>query len=828
MTKYFFTIGYMRKLSVALFVLLCTALPAFSQMEDPIKWKTTAKKTAPNEYDIIFTATLEKGWHLYSQDINPDAGTPTRFVFNKGSYQTVGKVKELGKLKKVYDETSGSDLLYYENKVDFVQHVKLNGPLSKIEGTYDFQVCTDEMCLQPSEGNEFSVAVQFDKGASAATENTTATTDEATDKPIGTLVQSPNILGGKNAQMQEPTKWKYTVNKLNDKEYELRFTAEIEKGWHIYGIEKTGDDGPTATSFNFKKSADYELVGEIQSLTKSVKKYDTVFKQDVYTIDEKAEFVQKIKLLNPVKNISGQLVYMTCNDVQCIPGEADFSFEIDKNVTAKAVETVDAAPKSLLLTVFGQGFIGGLLALLTPCVFPMIPLTVSFFTKKGGNKKTSSIGSAALFGLSIIGIYVSLGFLITVIFGAEALNEIASNLYLNFVFFALFFIFALSFLGAFEITLPSSWANKADEKSEKGGIIGIFFMAFTLAIVSFSCTGVIIGSLLVEAIKGGISGPITGMLGFAVALALPFTLFAIFPSWMQSLPKSGGWLNSVKVVLGFVELALAFKFLSTADLIGDWGLLKREYFLVIWIIIFTLMGFYLLGKLKFSHDSDVSYISVPRLLMAVLSFAFALYMVPGLWGAPVKLLSGLAPPMHYNEGFLNGSGNHVTAATSTTANADKPTKYTERFHAPNGLTAYFDYEEGVAAAKKQNKPLLIDFTGWSCVNCRKMEENVWPDPRILNRIANDYILVQLYVDEKKIQLPENEVYTSKFGKKINTLGRKWSDIQMTRYNSNSQPFYVLADHDGNPLVTPRGYDADIEAYAAFLEEGVTKFKAQNK
>ncbi|MGZ5303464.1 MAG: cytochrome c biogenesis protein CcdA, partial [Bacteroidia bacterium] len=784
-----------------------------------IEWNTKAVKTGPNEYDLIATATLDKGWHIYSVKVTDEFLIPPTFNFVKGNYQQIGPLKEVGKIiSEILKEKDGdTELLYYKDKVDFVHHVKLTGPQTQIKAAVNYTVCDDSQCLPPDD-KDFSFAVQFDKNAVAS-----ATTEEVTDKPIGTLVQSPNILGGKNAQMQEPTKWDYTVKKLNDTEYELHFTAEIEKGWHIYGTEKTGNDGPTATSFKFKEDENVELIGEMQQITKSVKKYDTVFKLEVFSIENKAEFVQKIKLLKPVKNVTGQVVYMTCNDVQCIPGEADFSFTINKD----AAEAEILAPQNLLFSIFGQGFIGGLLALLTPCVFPMIPLTVSFFTKKGQHQRAKSIGSAVLFGVSIIGIYVGLGFLITLIFGSDALSNIASNLYLNFAFFALFFIFALSFLGAFEITLPSSWANKADEKSEKGGLIGIFFMAFTLAIVSFSCTGVIIGTLLVEATKGGYTGPITGMLGFAIALALPFTLFAIFPSWMQSLPKSGGWLNSVKVVLGFIELALAFKFLSTADLIGHWDIFKREYFLVIWIVIFALMGLYLLGKLKFSHDSDVSYISVPRLILAIFSFAFALYMIPGLWGAPTRLLSGLAPPQNYTEGWLIGGGG-THAASVVIDDIDQPKINTKLFHAPPGLTAFFDYEEALAVAKRQNKPLMIDFTGLACVNCRRMEDNVWPHPSVHSKLKSDYVLVQLYVDDKT-PLPADQVYTSAFsGKQINTIGKKWSDLQATKYKANSQPYYVLLDHEDNVLAEPRGYDPDIESFSGFLTEGLNAFKSNSK
>jgi thiol:disulfide interchange protein DsbD len=421
---------------------------------------------------------------------------------------------------------------------------------------------------------------------------------------------------------------------------------------------------------------------------------------------------------------------------------------------------------------------------------------------------------------------VGLGYLISRIFGADALNSMASNVYFNLAFFIIFVIFAVSFFGAFEITLPSSWANKADAKSDKGGLIGIFFMALTLAIVSFSCTGPFIGTLLVESARSaGFTGPVTGMFGFSLALAIPFTLFAIFPSWMHNLPKSGGWLNSVKVVMGFVELALALKFFSTVDMAYHWNILYREYFLAIWIIIFALLGFYLLGKLRFSHDSELTHISIPRLLFAVISFAFAAYMVPGLFGAPVKILSGLAPPIEYSEGWKLGGGEAQQAPQT----ADK--KYAKLFHCPLGLDCFFDYEQGLEKARKTGKPLMLDFTGHSCSNCRKMEQNVWSNPSVLEKIKNDYILVSLYADDKT-DLPENEQFYSKdLEKKVTILGDRWKDLQAKRYGTIAQPFYVLLDHNEQLLTDPRAYDDDIDAYGAFLEKGKTEFqkrKAQAK
>lgn len=491
--------------------------------------------------------------------------------------------------------------------------------------------------------------------------------------------------------------------------------------------------------------------------------------------------------------------------------------------TAAAV-AAPAATQSLW-AIFLAGFLGGLAALLMPCIFPLLPFTVSYFTK-GEYSKAGSVGRAAFYGLSIIVIYVALGLLVTVVFGADALNNLATNGVFNFVFFALLVVFAASFLGAFELTLPNSWIAKTDTQADKGGLLGIFFMAATLALVSFSCTGPIIGTLLVQAASTGhLLSPALGMFGFSLALALPFTVFAAFPALLKSLPKSGGWLNSVKVVLGFLELALALKFLSNVDLAYHWQWFDREVFLSLWIIIFALLGFYLLGKIRFAHDSPLDYVSLPRLFLAIIVLAFTTYLVPGLWGAPLQAVAGFLPPQHTQDFDLYtptlGSGGGSSAAAPHAQH-----KYGDLFHAPLGLDAYFDYDEARAYAQKVNKPILIDFTGNACVNCRKMEATVWPDPRVLQRLRNDFVLVQLYVDDKTA-LPEAEQTVSKFsGKKLKTIGNKWSDFQATRYNANSQPFYVQLDPTTEKvLATPQGANYDPDNFVRFLDSGLAAMRA---
>ncbi len=667
------------------------------------------------------------------------------------------------------------------------------------------------------------------------------------------------------AQIQNPVKWTYSVENNGKEEATLVIKASIDKGWHLYS-QFIGEGGPVPTSFRFDKSSNYTLVGKVNEIPKAKPIFDEIFGMQVAWFEKTATFKQKIKVSsNKDFKINGALEFMVCDDKQCLPPEeVEFSFDINgvvktsaitatetksvdtatapvtsaENIdtTTKAVDT--SATKETVLTelseekkeedsiwfIFIQGFLFGFVALLMPCIFPMIPLTVSFFTKQS---KTRAIGirNALLYGLSIVVIYVGLGLGITVLLGASALNELSSDAVFNLIFFAVLVVFAASFFGAFEITLPSSWSTKADQKADKGGLVGIFFMAVVLAIASFSCTGPLIGTLLVDAAnKGEYMGPFMGMLGFSLSLALPFTLFAIFPSWLNSMPKSGGWLNSVKVVLGFVELAFALKFLSNADMAYHWGILDREVFIVLWVVIFALLGMYLLGKLKFNHDSDVKHVSVTRLFLAILSLSFAVYLVPGLWGAPLKAVSGFLPHQGtqdfdlYSSQFAASSG---AGNSTTTHTANK--KYADRLHAPLGIDAFFDYDEGMAYAKQVGKPVFLDFTGHSCTNCRKMENAVWPDAEVLNRLKNDFVVISLYVDDRT-ELPEDQKYVSKYtGKKVKTLGNRNVDLQVSKFNSNAQPLYVVTDAEGNPLNKPYGYNEDIAAYIKFLDEGKSKF-----
>jgi len=538
-------------------------------------------------------------------------------------------------------------------------------------------------------------------------------------------------------------------------------------------------------------------------------------------------------LLGDGATVLGQDTLISFDDVVFTDGQdtattsdtADTADQQQRRV-APTGENPENAPQTLW-GIFIAGLIGGFAAFLMPCIYPMVPLTVSFFTKQSGTR-SKGIVNALLYGLFIIVIYVALGMLVTLFFGASALNEAASSAWFNLLFFALIVVFAVSFLGAFEITLPSRFVNKMDEKSNKGGLLGLFFMAFTLALVSFSCTGPIIGYLLVEAVsKGTLMGPAMGMLGFSAALAIPFMLFAFFPSWLKELPRSGGWLNTVKVTLGFLELALAFKFLSNVDLAYHWGILDREVFLALWIVIFGLLGLYLLGKLRFSHDSDVPFISIPRLFFAIAVLSFTVYMVPGMWGAPLKALSAWLPPSPTQDFNLHQHSNSISGAQSASSSGIVK-KYANIFHAPHGIDAFYDYEQALAYSRQVNKPVLLDFTGWSCVNCRKMEESVWPDPQVLKRLKEDYILASLYVDDRT-ELEPDEQYVSAFsGKKIRRVGQKWSDLQQSRFGVNAQPYYVVVDGNGNQLVPAQAYNEDIKNYIDFLDSGLAAFQNNSK
>jgi len=649
---------------------------------------------------------------------------------------------------------------------------------------------------------------------------------------LGILLSS---LFSLKAQVVETVSWDFSTEKVSETEVNLVFKATIDESWHLYS-QHFADGGPIRLNFTFNPSDKYELVGELVEVTKAKSEFDDIFEMDIQYFEHEALLKQKVKILN--KNaftISGEMEYQTCREGECVMFTPDFEFDMNKGKVAAQVEAKPEKAKfspmknprkeySSLWSLFFISFTFGLIALLTPCVFPMIPMTVSFFMHSSENRR-KAIFNAVFYGISIIGIYTIIGTIVAVTLGPSFANWLSTHWIPNIIFFIIFILFAFSFFGMFEITMPGWMVNKSVSQEDKGGIAGSFFMAFTLVLVSFSCTGPIVGSILVQSAGGEVLEPIVGMFGFSLAFALPFTLFAIFPSWLNNLPKSGGWLNSVKVILGFLELALGLKFLSIADQTYHWGLLDREVYLAIWVVIFTLMGFYLLGKLKFSHDSEVKYVSVPRLMLAIASFSFVVYMIPGMYGAPLKAISGYLPPQTTQDFDISAIVRDQSGGMGHEDGYElcETPKYAGKLHLPHGLKGYFDFEQGLACAKAENKPIFIDFTGHGCVNCREMEANVWSDARVQKILREDYIIIALYVDDKQT-LPESDWVTSTYdGKVKKTLGKKYADFQITRFGVNAQPYYVLLDGNEETLVEPRAYDLNADNFVQFLENGKKAF-----
>ncbi|MCX7638484.1 MAG: protein-disulfide reductase DsbD family protein [Cyclobacteriaceae bacterium] len=668
------------------------------------------------------------------------------------------------------------------------------------------------------------------------------------------------------AQILKPAKWSWTPSATTLKtgsEVDLIFTVTTDKNWYVYANDFDPDCGPMLTTVTFEKHPSFTLVGGLQAIN-PLKKHDEIFDCEVKIFKDKGEFRQRIKVLSENPVIKGVIEGQTCTEVdgRCIPFEEDFVIT-GLTVTGKekyeegqvalipdqpaqiaqpaepevlpVPTSVYGAPEGPKLdpsilegenelndeSFFGYlvfAFVLGIVSLITPCVFPMVPMTVTFFLRDNQSRR-QGIRNALIFGASIITIYTLAGTLFAILLGAEGLNALATHWAPNLFVFVIFVVFALSFLGMFEITAPHQLVNKADQQAEKGGLIGIFFMAATLVLVSFSCTIPIVGNVVVLSAGGQVIKPVLAMFSYSLAFAIPFTLFAIFPEWMKGLPKSGGWLNAVKVTLGFLELALALKFLSIADQAYHWGILDRDVNIVLWIVIFGLLGLYLLGKIRLPHDSPVEKISVPRLLLAITVFSFVVYLVPGLWGAPLKALAGYLPPQHTHDFDLVA----MTRNARENAICDEP-RYAEFLHLPHGLKGYFDYAQALACARAQDKPLFIDFTGHGCTNCREMEAVVWSDPAVLERLKNDFVIVALYVDDKTL-LPESEWVTSTYdGKVKKTLGKKNADLQITRLNNNAQPFYVLVGKDERVLAWPYGYDRNVEKFVDFLERGKKKYK----
>lgn len=619
-----------------------------------------------------------------------------------------------------------------------------------------------------------------------------------------------------SAQVLKPISWDLSLSDQSPKvgeEVEVRFKAKIEENWYLYSSDFDPELGPLVTEFTFSESDAFELIGKIEPINPK-KKYDSLWEGEYTYFKKEGLFIQKVKILKEDFKIDGTYFYQVCSDVdgKCIPFEDEFALGGSKGNKGSKKKTELNEEEGGIWSILITAFIAGLVALLTPCVYPMIPITVSIFLKQS-KSKSEGISKALIYGLSIVVFFSLLGFLISFIWGFTALNELSTHWLFNLIIFSVFILFALSFFGLFEITLPSSVVNKIDRQADRGGLIGIFFMAITLVLVSFSCTFPIVGTALINTLSGGsIVEGTAAMFGFSLAFAIPFTGFAIFPSWLKSIPESGGWLNSVKVVLGFLELALALKFLSVADLAYHWGILDREVFIALWIAIFGLLGLYLIGKIKLSGDSDSNRISVARLILAVITFSFTISLIPGLWGAPLKSLSGFLPPM--------STHNFNLYQKEAGGNTCEDPLHTDKLKWEHGLKGYFDYEQALSCAKEQGKPIFIDFTGHGCVNCREMEQRVWSDPEVLKRLSEDFVLVALYVDDRT-KLPENQWYKSSYdGKTKKTIGQQNADFQIIRFNNNAQPFYVILNPDEELLISPRAYDLDISAFVDFLDKAL--------
>jgi thiol:disulfide interchange protein len=845
----------MRRIIIFAFAALFSTTLA-GQIFNPVKWSFSYKQVSDHEFDLIFTATINDPWVIYSQYLEGDDGpVPTSFHYDPGDhFELVGKNQETGNKKEAFDKVFNMTLVKFYKKAVFTQRVKVNDLSKPLSGYLEFMTCDDERCLPPTE-EEFTFELKAAPGKSTGAIDTPTQSGERTEvaevepaiKPsipdVGGFLEQPTALVQTPGAIFTPVKWELKTENLGNGEYNLIFSADIQDDWAIYSQFIEGD-GPLPTAFVYQQGDHFELLGKNAESGNRKEGYDNVFMMNVAKFTGQGIFTQKIKVNDPAVPLRGYLEYMACDDAKCLPADqVDFlvDFASDRTLIGQEAATDIGGPAPSTKSLFdfptpgepvGQcgdtaaavdeqgkgywsiivlGFIGGLLALLTPCVFPMIPLTVSFFTKSSGNRR-KGLTNASLYGFFILLVYLilSIPFHLMDSLNPDILNDISTNVWLNIAFFAIFIFFAFSFFGYYELTLPSSWTNKVSSAEGIGGTIGIFFMALTLALVSFSCTGPILGSLLAGALSsdGGAMQLTAGMGGFGLALALPFALFAAFPGWMNSLPKSGGWLNTVKVVLGFLELALALKFLSNADLVKKWQILKIEPFLALWIIIALGLGLYLFGKIKFPHDSPIKKLSAGRIFLGLASFAFAIYLATGFITdekagsyRPLKLLSGLAPPVCYS--------------------------WLQPCDCPQNLNCFKDLESGLAYAKKVNKPIMIDFTGHACVNCRKMEEHVWPDPQVYKHLKEDYVLISLYVDEK-IELPEEEqiVVEKATGgtRKLRNYGHKWAHFQTEYFETNAQPYYALLSPGGQLLIPPVGYTPDANEYSDFLKCGLESFR----
>ena len=858
---------------------LLISFAAIGQIYSPVKWAIELKHEGKDNYTLIAKATIEDGWWVYSQHLGgQDGPIPTSVNYDQGDhYKLAGKNKESDNAKKGWDKFFEMDVTKFMKYYTIEQKIKVTDPSKPITGYLNYMTCNEDRCLPPtdvefelfatgSSGDveeipaESKVASQLpavkksEEPTASPAEKKKITEEPVTDKPAAVSTfsnvnayQFPSSNMG-NGVLQ-PVKWTFRSEKKSESVYEIIAEASIENGWHIYGPGEEIVDGPVMTAMALEENDAFTLEGPMNAGSNGkVEGHDKYFDIDVVKFKQDARLSQLVNTSNATI-ISGTLEFMACDETKCLAPEL-IEFKVDLASGLQLVDNVLMRPsvdekgvidqtipiiqntyanplsdcgetkqkESNLIWMFIFGFGGGLLALLTPCVFPMIPLTVSFFTK---DTKRKGWQNGLWYGASIMLIYVALGILLTLIFGATALNDLSTNAVANTLFFVIFVLFAFSFFGYYEITLPSSWSNKSDAMADKGGLLGIFFMAATLASVCFSCPGPLIGSALVEASSEGTLGPAVVMAGFSLALAIPFGLFAIFPSWLNSLPKSGGWMNSVKVMLGFLELALALKFLSVADMASHWGILRYEIFMGFWVIIAIAMGLYMFGLIRFPHDSKHRRLTGIPALIGIFFIGLGLFLATGFFRSEktgtynaLSIMSGLAPPAHYN---------YLIPVKDLDANLKA--QYGSLTKCANNFDCFHDYYEGIAYAKQNNKPVLLDFTGYGCVNCRKTEEHIWVKDEVRRKIQEDFVLVSLYVDDKEPL--DSIIYSAVQQKKIRSVGGIWGDFQIANFKQNSQPLYVLMTPDQQVLTAPRGYDPDPEGYEQFLECGLNAFRELN-
>jgi len=850
--------------STLLFFLLLPAL-SHAQIERAVqlthRLQPATGLSVGDEVTLTIEATIDPGFHVYSaQQLPQMMMLAATFDLDEeaSGVEIAAPLTDQGHKETAFDDIFEADISLYHDKVTYLQKVRITAPNPRLVGYLRYQTCDDSRCIPGT----YDVSIPIQATAAVAPDpspapaptpepepepqqqpqNEPQPTQTETPPPVISaepLIPAPTPEQVPSGGMIDAVDWQIEITpkgmpKVGDV-VTITFSGEIDPGFHVYSAVPPAQPAGLPTTFNLDETArDVEVVGILAEMGEPIDTYDEIFETDVRYYGERVVFSQEVRITGASPRLEGYLSYQICDDSRCVVESLDFVEEwgsVAPEETALTEEAPAEESQSLWVLIL-QTFAFGLGSVLTPCVFPLIPLTVSFFTKQS-TSRAKGIRNGITYGLSIITIYTVLGLLVALIFGPDSMRQLSVSPGFNIALFALIFVFALSFLGMFEITLPSSWSTALSKGSDRGGLIGIFLMALTLAVVSFSCTGPLVFTALAEAANGEFIRPVIAMLSFSTAMALPFVIFSIFPGYLNSLPRSGGWLNSVKVVLGFLEMALAMIYLSRADLVMHWGLLDREIFLGAWIVIFLMLGLYLLGKLRLPHDDAVEKLSVPRLLLAMSAFWFVAYLVPGLWGAPLPMLGGYMPESNSHMGVMMLEGQVSVSTQTTTIGGETndictyPNKISGHLAegTPKGFCAFYDLEQGMAYAREVGKPVFLDFTGHTCANCRYLEKNAWTDPEIGNYIRNEYVLVSLYTDDR-MPLPEVEITPE--GKKLRTVGDKWIHFETTEYQQNAQPYYVLLDHEGKELIPPTGYSPplDLQEYRDYFRRGLEAFQAQ--